>query len=329
MHVSMTEMRYVSVAEIENARRALPALVRRTPLWPCAVDRAEIGHERLFLKLENFQPTGAYKVRAAFTMVASLTPEQRAHGIVLTSSGNFAQAFALAGRHFGVRTCVVMLASTSPYKIAAARALGAEVDLFNGPALERQSRVIALGRERDMSVIDTWEEHSIITGHGTLGLEMLDDMPEVDQILVPVSSGGLAAGVAAAVKQVAPHVSVIGVQPIGANAAYRSLAAGHAVTIDDWNTIADGLSARRPGERPFRHLQRFLDEIVLIEERDIARAHLMLHDRAKVIAEPAGVVSVAAFLSGRVDVRRRTIAVVSGGNLTQEVLHTLARMAED
>jgi threonine dehydratase len=321
-------MKYVTLAEIEAAARALPPIVRRTPLWPFAASPSEIGRECLFLKLENLQAIGAYKVRAAFTTVAALNPDQRSRGIVLTSSGNFAQAFALAGKHFGIRTCVVMLTATSSYKIEAARALGAEVDLFDGPALERQNRVEALGRERGMTVIDTWEERPIIAGHGTLGLEILQDLNDVEQILVPVSSGGMAAGVAAAVKQAASQVRVIGVQPRGANAAYLSLAAGRPVAIDNWNTIADGLSARRPGEYPFAHLQRYLDEIVLIEERDIAVAHVMLRQRAKIVAEPAGAVSVAAFLSKRVDVNRRTVAVVSGGNLTEETMRALERLAQ-
>lgn len=320
-------MDHVTLEEIRAAARALPPVVRRTPLWPFAAQPSHIGQERLFLKLENLQSTGAYKVRAAFTMLAALSPEQRARGVVLTSSGNFAQAFALAGRHFGTQILVVMLAATSPYKIAAARALGAEVDLFEGPALERQRRVEALGRERGMTTIDTWEERPIIAGHGTLGLEVLQDMSDVEQILVPVSSGGMAAGVAAAVKQVAPHVRVIGVQPVGANAAHLSLAAGRPMAIDTWNTIADGLSARRPGEFPFLHLQRFLDRIVLVEECDIANAHVLLRRRGKIIAEAAGAVAAAGFLSGRVDNELRTVAVVSGGNLTDEALHTLEDMA--
>jgi threonine dehydratase len=320
-------MGYVTLEEIEAASEAHPAIVRRSPVVPYASDSSQIGRERLFLKLENLQPVGAYKVRAAFTMVAALGTEQRERGIVFTSSGNFAQALALAGRHYRVRTRVVMLAATSPYKIKAAVALGAEVDLFDGPALGRQARVEELGRESGMTVIDTWEERPIIAGHGTLGLEILRDMSDVEQILVPVSSGGMAAGVATAVKLVAPHVRVVGVQPKGANAAYLSLEAGRPVAIDNWNTIADGLSARRPGEYPFLHLQRYLDEIVLVEERDIAVAHVMLRRRAKTMAEPAGAVSVAAFLAGRVDDRLRTVAVVSGGNLTDETMYALDRMA--
>jgi threonine dehydratase len=322
------KMEYVTLEEIEAAYASLPAIVRRTPIVPYAATLADIGSERLFLKLENLQAIGAYKVRAAYTMIASLSPEQRARGIVFASSGNFAQAFALAGKHYNVRTCVVMLASTSPYKINAARELGPDVDLFEGPALERQARVEELGLRYDMTVIDTWEERAILAGHGTLGLEILRDLGDVEQILVPVSSGGLAGGVASAVKLVAPHVRVIGVQPSGANAAYLSLKAGRPVSTDNWNSIADGLSARRPGEYQFIHLQRFLDDIVLIADRDIAIAHVQLRRRAKIIAEPAGAVSVAAFLAGKVDARLRTVAVVSGGNLTDETMRTMDQLAD-
>jgi threonine dehydratase len=303
--------------------------VRRTPVLPCAIDIADIGQERLFLKLENLQVTGAYKVRAAFTAIAALTEEQRHRGIVLASSGNFAQAFALAGRLYGIPTRVVMLASTSSYKIAASRALGAEVDLYEGPALGRQARVEELARQFEMTAIDTWEERAIISGHGTLGLEIIDDFPDVQQVLVPVSSGGMAAGVSAAVKESAPHVRIVGVQPVGANAAYLSLVEGKPVAIDHWNSIADGLSARRPGEFPFLHLQRYLDDMVLVSDRDIAQAHAILRRRAKIVAEPAGAVAAAAYLIGRVDMSLRTVAVVSGGNLSDATLLQLQRMAEE
>ena len=319
---------YVTLDDIMAAEKGLPSLVRRTPLLPCALEPAGIESEQLFLKLENLQVTGAYKVRAAFTMVASLSPEQRQRGIVLASSGNFAQAFALAGRHYHVRTAVVMLSSTSAYKVECARALGAEVHLFDGPALDCQREVEALGQRLGLTVIDTFEERALIAGHGTLGLEMLKDQGDLEQILVPVSSGGMAAGVATAVKAIAPHVQVIGVQPVGANAAYLSRKAGKPVSIERWDSIADALAARRPGECPFAHMQRFLDDIVLVEERDIGRAHVLLRQRAKVIAEPAGAVAAAAYIAGRVDTGRRTAAVVSGGNLTETAQRELERLAQ-
>ncbi len=325
----LPRMSFVTLDEVRAAAERLPSIVRHTPLWPCALDWTQVGDERLFLKLENMQPTGAFKIRAAFNMAASLTPEQRRMGLVFASSGNFAQAFALAGTYFGIRTCVVMLATTSPYKIEATRALGAEVDLFDGPAIDRQRRVEEIAEQRGMASFDTWEEHEIIAGHATIGLEVVTELPDLEQVLVPVSSGGLAAGVATAVKHLAPRARVIGVQPREANAAYRSLTAGEPVAINDWSSIADGLSARRPGERPFAHLQRYIDEIVLIDEQDIAVAHMALRRRAKTIAEPAGAVAAAAFISERVDTKLTTVAVVSGGNLTEDTMHILENMATE
>jgi threonine dehydratase len=317
----------VTLREIEEARAALPAVVRHTPVVPFARRPAETGSERLFLKLENLQVTGAYKVRAAFTMLRALPAGSRQRGIVVVSSGNFAQAFAFAGREMGIPIAVVMLATTSPYKIESTRELGAHVDLYAGPPLARQRRVEELARERGMDAIDTWEERPITAGHGSIGIEIMGDIADLQQVLVPVSSGGLAAGVATAVKSINRNVRVIGVQPIRANAAYVSLQQGMPTAIDYWDSIADGLSARRPGEFPFAHLQRYLDDIVLVEEREIARAHVAMKHRAKIIAEPAGAVAAAAFLSERVDTTLRTVAIVSGGNLTAEVMATMDTMA--
>jgi threonine dehydratase len=327
-YLAANDVGFVTLEEIQAAARSLPPVVRRTPMWPCALEPSEIGSERLYLKLESLQPTGSYKVRAAFTACEALKPDERVRGIVFASSGNFAQAFALAGRHHGIRTCAVMLASTSLYKVEATRALRADVDLFDGPALELQSRVDAIGRDRGMTTVNAKESRSIIAGHGTLGVEIVQDFPDVEQVLVPVSSGGLAAGVAAAIKRVNQSVKVIGVQPRNANAAYLSMAAGKLVSIDNWDSIADALSSRRPGSLPFAHLQQYLDEIVLVDEEDIAVAHMMMRSRAKVISEPAGAVSVAAYLSGRVDNGRKTVAIVSGGNLTDETMHVMDRMAK-
>ena len=314
---------------IEAARAALPADIRRTPIIPLAREAAEIGSERCFLKCENLQVTGAYKVRAAFTMLNALPEDVRNKGIVLTSSGNFAQAFAYAGRTMGVPIVVVMLDHTSPDTVRATAGHGGEVYFCGTNALERQPTVERLAVERGMTAIDTWEEPPITAGHGTIGLEIVEDFPDVQQVLVPVSSGGCAAGIATAVKERRPDVKVIGVQPERANAAYVSLEAGAPTTIDYWDSIADGLSAVRPGAFPFRHLQRYLDDIVLIREEDIANGFCTLRDRAKIIGEPAGVVAPAAFLAGKVDTSLTTVAVVTGGNVTAETIQRLMEMAGD
>lgn len=316
----------VTLSAIEEARAALPEVIRKTPVLPLARESKEVGSEKLFLKCENLQVTGAYKVRAVFNVMRHLSDAQKAKGVVMTSSGNFAQGFAYAGKALGVPITVVMLDQTSPYKIDGTRGYGAEVYLCGSNALERQPTVYKLGRERGMTAIDTWEEPPILAGHGSIGLEIVEQVPDVEQVLVPVSSGGVAGGIAAAIKLQRPDIKVIGVQPERANAAYVSRRAGTPTAIDYWDTIADGLSAVRPGEYPFQHLQAFLDDIVLISENDIADAFRTLLFRAKVLAEPAGAVASAGFLSGKVDQNKKTVAAVTGGNLTGETAEKLLHM---
>ena len=193
--------------------------------------------------------------------------------------------------------------------------------------LARQPKVAEIARARGMTEIDIWDSPRVIAGHASVGLEIIEDFPEVETILVPVSSGGLAAGVATAVKLSRPDVKVIGVQPVKANAAYVSLQQGAPTTIDYWDSLADGLSAVRPGGLPFRHLQKYLDEIVLISEADLAAAFRVILFRAKLMGEPAGVVAPAAYLAGNVDVGRKTVALLSGGNVTESVVQQMLQMS--
>jgi len=318
----------VSFDDIKDARARLHPAVRRTPIIPVARNGMEIGAELLHVKCENLQVTGAYKVRAAFTMLDQLQDTQKTKGVILTSSGNFAQAFAYAGRLLGVPICVVMLSETSPYKVEATREHGAEV-IFCDDALGRQPMVEAVARERGMTAIDTWEEYWITAGHASLGMEICEDFAGLQQVLVPVSSGGVAGGVACAIKHMRPDVKVIGVQPERANAAYVSRQNGKATAIDYWDSIADGLSARRPGERPFAHLEAYMDDIVLVSEADIGRAFVTLLNRAKLLGEAAGVVPSAAFLSGKVDTTLKTVAALTGGNLTEASMDKLKALAKD
>lgn len=317
----------VPFEDIKDARARLHPAIRRTPIFPISRNGAEIGDERLFVKCENLQVTGAYKVRAAFTMIDRLSDDQKSKGVVLTSSGNFAQAFAYAGRLLNVPIVVVMLNETSPYKVQATRDHGAEV-VFCDDALNRQPMVEQVGEERGMTAIDTWEEYWITAGHASLGMEIAEDFEDMDQVLVPVSSGGVAGGVAAAIKNMRPGVKVIGVQPERANAAYVSRQNGEPTAIDYWDSIADGLSARRPGARPFAHLQEYMDDIVLVSEADIGRAFKTLLNRGKLLGEAAGVVASAAFLSEKVDTSKRTVAALTGGNLTQDSIDKLLILAE-
>lgn len=316
----------VDFKDMQDARARLHTAIRHTPIVPLARSATETGAEKLYIKCENLQVTGAYKVRAAFTMLDRLSAAQKAKGVVLASSGNFAQGFAYAGRLMGIPIAVVMLNETSPYKLDATRDHGAEV-VFCDDALARQLMVEEVAAARGMTAIDTWEEYWITAGHATLGFEMCEDLPDVEQVLVPVSSGGVAGGVAAAVKHLRPNVRVIGVQPERANAAYVSRQAGTPTAIDYWDSIADGLSARRPGERPFAHLQAYMDDIVLVSEADIGRAFVTLLERGKLMGEAAGVVAASAFLAGKVDTSLKTLAALTGGNLTQDSADKLRALA--
>lgn len=317
----------VSFEDIKDARERLHPAIRRTPIVPISRNGTEIGDERLFIKCENLQVTGAYKVRAAFTMIDRLSDDQKSKGVVLTSSGNFAQGFAYAGRLMNVPIVVVMLNETSPYKSQATRDHGAEIVFCDDP-LARQPMVEQIARERGMTAIDTWEEYWITAGHASLGMEIAEDAEDIDQVLVPVSSGGVAGGVAAAIKHMRPGVKVIGVQPERANAAYVSRQNGEPTAIDYWDSIADGLSARRPGERPFAHIQEYMDDIVLVSEPDIGRAFKTLLSRGKMLGEAAGVVASAAFLAEKVDTSKRTVAALTGGNLTQDSIDELMALAD-
>ncbi|MFQ5521456.1 MAG: pyridoxal-phosphate dependent enzyme, partial [Candidatus Methylomirabilia bacterium] len=265
--------------------------------------------------------------RAAFTVINFQSPEERAKGVALSSSGNFAQGFAYAGACLGVPIVVVMMDRTSPYKVEATRGYGAEVVFCGNDPLSRQPKVAEIAQTRSLTEIDTWESHLVIAGHASIGLEIVEDLPDAETILVPVSSGGLAAGIATAVKLSRPDVKVIGVQPEKANAASVSLQRGEPTKIDYWDSMADGLSAVRPGAIPFQHLQKYLDEIVLISEEDIATAFRTLLFRAKLMGEPAGVVAPAAYLAGKVDVSRKTVALVSGGNVTESIIQKMLHMS--
>jgi threonine dehydratase len=317
----------VSLEEILRTRNSLPRILRRTPIVPFPSPHLERNGE-LFLKAENLQITGAYKPRAAFARVAALSGTALERGIVITSSGNFAQAFALAARLAGTRVVCVMLDRTSPYKVEAARALGAEVVFCGTDAAGRQRFVEDVAKERGMVAIDTWEDRELIAGHASIGLEILEDMPDVTTVLVPVSSGGGAAGIATAIKENRPEVRVIGVQPSGANAAYLSRRAGRLVTLEHWDSIADGLSAVRPGGFPFAHLERYLDDIVLVSDADIARALVTLLVKCKLLVEPAGATAAAAYLSGTVQSKGPTLALVTGGNVTSGRLQSFLANSE-
>jgi threonine dehydratase len=275
---------------------------------------AELGAS-VYLKPEMLQLGGAFKFRGAFTFLAQLDPGQRAKGVIAPSSGNHAQAVALAARLFGVSATVVMPETVTPAKRRGAERLGARVVLAGTTTQHRLERALELAAAEELVLVPPFDDPVIISGQGTVGLEIVEDLPNVDTVLVPVGGGGLSAGVATAVKAVRPQARVIGVEPAGAAKLSAARQAGHPVTLERTASIADGLTAVRIGTIPFRHHLAFLDDVVTVPDEAIPPAMRLLLDRAKVVAEPSGAITLAALLAGRVASQGDTVAVLSGGNV--------------
>ena len=303
----------VGPAAIRDAARGLRGVAVRTPLLPAPWLSDEVGSP-VRLKCESFQPIGAFKLRGAYTMVARLPAEERARGVVTYSSGNHAQAVAFAARAFGIDAVIVMPENAPRIKVEGTKRLGAEVIREGTTSLARRARAEAVQAERGLTMIPPFDHPDIIAGQGTVGLEILEDMPEVATIVVPIGGGGLVSGVAAYVKRERPDVRVVGVEPTGAPAMRRSLDAGEIVTLDRIDSIADGLVPVRPGDLTFAHARALVDDVVLVEDAAIRTATARLLFRSKLVVEYSGAATVAALLTG-LDSPGPVAAVISGGNI--------------
>lgn len=308
----------VSVDSIDDAARILHGVTVHTPLLPSNWLSEQLGVD-VRLKCENLQRAGAFKIRGAYTAAARLPAEARSRGVIAYSSGNHAQGVALAARLFGVRAVVVMPTTAPEVKVAGARRLGAEVVLEGTTSTERQVRAEAIAAEQGLAIIPAFDHVDIIAGQGTVGREMLRDWAEVDTIVVPVGGGGLISGIAAYVKRIAPHVRVIGVEPETADAMSQSIEAGAPVTIPPARTVADGLMPVRPGDLTFAHVHALVDDMVRVSDSAIIEATRRVLADSKLVAEFSGAATVAALLSGAVQVGpghgSRVAVVLSGGNL--------------
>lgn len=311
----------VSLTEIKEAAERVRTIARVTPL----LDVTSIAGRSLLLKCESMQPGGAFKIRGAYNMVAQLTAEQRARGVVTYSSGNHGQALALAARELGAPAVVVMPTTAPTIKVEGARGFGAEVIFAGTTSAHRKTRAEQEASERGLTMVPPFDHDWIIAGQGTLGLELLNQRPDIETVLVPVGGGGLLAGVAAAIKQSKASVRVIGVEPAGAAAMKASLAQGHAVTLDSTASVADGLMPVRPGDLTFAHAQKYVDEVITVEDDQIIDAVLWLFTKAKVVAEPSGAATVAAALAGLVSGTGPMVAIVSGGNIGLDRLDELRK----
>ncbi|MDF2045546.1 MULTISPECIES: threonine ammonia-lyase [Microbacterium] len=307
-----------TLAEFEDAAHALRGIITRTPLDE-SLHLTELLGVPVNLKLENLQRTGSFKIRGATYRLSRLTAEERARGVVAASAGNHAQGVALAAQQLGIPATIFMPLGVPVPKLLATRGYGAEV-ILEGATVETPLRLAAEFAERTGAVlIHPFDHRDIIVGQGTLGLELVEDMPDLETIIVGIGGGGLAAGVAAAVKARAAaegrEVRIIGVQAHNSAAYPSSLAAGYPMQVETTPTIADGIAVARPGDLPFELIRQYIDEVVTVTEDDIARALLVLLERAKQVVEPAGAVGVAAILAGKIQATGPTVTILSGGNI--------------
>ena len=308
----------VSLDDIVSARERLKGIARLTPVLALSPDPR---WQHLRLKCENLQVAGAFKVRGAYNLMAQLPQETRTRGVVTYSSGNHGQAVAWAARRLGVPAVVVMPTTASSVKVEGARMLGAEVQFAGTTSIDRKIAAEAIERDRGLTMVPPFDDPRIVAGQGTVGLEILEQAPDVAAIYVPAGGGGLASGVAAAVKALRPDVRVVGVEPAGAPKMTRSLAAGQPVTIDLIGSIADGLLAVRPGDVTFAHVRSLVDEVVIVEDDEIAGAVRTIAREAKLVAEPSGAATVAAARRLAPPGSSGThVAVVSGGNVSLDAL---------
>lgn len=317
----------VSLQDIRAAQTLLRGIAVRTPLFEWT---GPTEHRKLFLKLENLQPIGAFKLRGAYNKVASLSSEERRRGVISYSSGNHAQGVAYAARALGVKAVIVMPDNAPAIKREATAALGAEIVIVGPSSAERQIKAEELAAQRGYVIVPPYNDEQIIAGQGTMGLEILEDLPEVETVLAPVGGGGMLSGVAAAIKLNRPSVKVIGVEPEVASDAQASLRAGKIVQFpagDVSRTIADGLRTQSIGPINFEHIRRYVDDIVTVTEDEIREAVRLLAANPKTLAEPSGAVAVAGFLFHHDELpnTKLNVAIISGGNIEPKMLEELRR----
>jgi threonine dehydratase len=312
----------ITLDQIRAARERLHGVAVRTPLIACPHQHRD---RQLYFKAESLQPMGAFKLRGAYNMISTLSDEEKRRGVITYSSGNHAQGVAYAARALGVRSLVVMPRSAPQIKIDSTRALGAEIVLVGPASMERFEKAEALAAEHGYVIVPPYDDPKIIAGQGTTGLEIFEDLPGVDTVLVPVGGGGLISGIAVALKESRPGIRVIGVEPELAADAQASLRQGRIVKLPAQQvsqTIADGLRAMWVGDLTFPHMQKYVDDIVTVSEKEILQAMRLLALNARLVAEPSGAVTFAAFLfhAEQLPAARETVAVLSGGNVDPALL---------
>ena len=311
----------ISLEDIASARQVIEGKLHRTPVVGSTYLGRQVG-AKLAFKLEMFQKTGSFKPRGVLNKMHNLSQEEKDKGVITLSAGNHAQALAYAASDSGVASTVVMPSTAVGSKIEATKGYGGEVILTDGDLLET---TLTIQRERGLTLVHPFDDLHIIAGTGTVGAEILEDVPDVDVVVAGIGGGGLISGVATAIKLNRPAARVYGVEPEGAPGMSQSLAQGKAVHLDSVDTVADGLAAPFAGEFTLEHVQHYVDDVVLVSDEEIVQAMKLILERCKVLAEPAAASTYAALMFGKLDIPAgsNVVCILSGGNIDSERLKTL------
>lgn len=310
-------------SDIINAQSVLKNIVKTTPLERSKSFSAMSGAD-VYLKLENFQTTGSFKVRGAYYKIKNLTQEDTAKGVLCASAGNHAQGVAYAASKLGVKSTVFMPVFAPPLKVIATRAYGAEVVLTGDTFDDAFNAALEFGKESGATFVHPFNDPYIIAGQGTIGLEIFEQIREVDDVLVPIGGGGLIAGIAIALKQLNPRIRIIGVEADGAQSMKLSVEKGSPVTLNSANTIADGIAVKSPGNLTFQVTRDLVDELLVVNDAEMARTTYLLLQRSKILTEPAGVAAMAAVLYQKTDIKgRKVVPIISGGNINMAILEQI------
>ncbi len=305
----------VTLEKIKKAKETIENSVKRTPIIECPTLESELGG-KVYFKLENLQKTGSFKIRGALNRIANLTEEEKKRGVIASSAGNHAQGIALGATAQGIKSTIVMPETAPIAKVVATKGYGAEVVLHGTVYDDAFAKACEIQKETGAVFLHPFDDEDVIAGQGTIGLEILEDVSDIDTILVPIGGGGILAGIATAVKSINPNIKVIGVESENAASMTEALKRGECCEVCAKPTIADGIAVKKVGCKTLELVKQYVDEVITVSEAEIAEAILFLMEKSKVVAEGAGATPLAAILAGKISCKdRKTCAVVSGGNI--------------
>ena len=312
---------HLTLENLQKARERVAPYIRNTDLTPITLPNGE----SMLVKMENLQATGSFKVRGAANKILQLSNEEKKRGVIASSAGNHAQGVARAAENANI-PCTIVMPRTAPIsKVAATESYGAKVILYGDSYDECYAYACELQAESGTTFIHPFDDEDVIAGQASIGFEILEQCPDVEQILVPVGGGGLASGVALATKLLRPDIQIVGVEPIQAASMHRSILAGKIITLSKSKTIADGIAVKTPGNFTYQYCQQFIDDFIEVSEDEIASTILFLMEKAKIIAEGAGAAAIAAAFSGKIPTKAKTVGILSGGNID---VNMIARIIE-